>query len=399
MESYISPEYLAVADPKQQQHLQQQQLLQATANFDFLSFTSPSDVLAPHPDLFESELDSSLAGFDPLQLQSILLDQNFDFLQTEITSCGPPSTITVSTESVSAYDSLSGQSESLYNYTPSNCSFPLDLEIGFSRATLGAQQDFSTMTHMQSQVTSDNRSDYMYSGGSIYSSSSGNSPNEFSEESDVYPSSYNMVSTGRSGSVYSDFGSSPYNPVGSNHPSLRSPNTLSPGIINSQRAQMSSAQLQMSGPIARAPSPIGTGLNMSLIPNISRSEPYRRSPESQDVHPIMDRARSHFHDDEKKHTCPTCGKQFSRKYNMKSHLETHDTSRNKKFKCECCMRSFSRKHDLRRHYLSIHNQTNPPLDGSNNEDSSIGLASLVKNERCSSCGASERQCSCGEEED
>src|SRR5580704_2880852 len=98
-------------------------------SLDFFSFHSPSDILAPHPDLFESELDSSLAAFDEIQLQLLTVDSNdaYSFLRSDTPTCGPPSTITVSSES--AYDSLSSHSESFYNYPqspyPSNYSFPL----------------------------------------------------------------------------------------------------------------------------------------------------------------------------------------------------------------------------------------------------------------------------------
>lgn len=103
---------------------------------DFFSFHSPSDILAPHPDLFESELDSSLAAFDEVQLQLLTVDSNdaFSYLRSDTPTCGPPSTITASSES--AYDS--SRSESFYNYPNSpyaqtNYSFPLDLEMDFQR--------------------------------------------------------------------------------------------------------------------------------------------------------------------------------------------------------------------------------------------------------------------------
>ncbi|KAG1834455.1 hypothetical protein EV424DRAFT_1468559 [Suillus variegatus] len=109
---------------------------------DFASFHSPSDILAPHPDLFELELDSSLAAFNEVQLQLLTVDSNdaYSFLRSDTPTCGPPSTITVSSEST--YDTLSTHSESLYNYPDSpsfsaNCSFPLDLEMDFQRVRVG----------------------------------------------------------------------------------------------------------------------------------------------------------------------------------------------------------------------------------------------------------------------
>ncbi|KLO19027.1 hypothetical protein SCHPADRAFT_935624 [Schizopora paradoxa] len=67
----------------------------------------------------ESELDSSLAGFDPIHF--VTLDSDYGFVRdTSALQCGPPSTITVSSES--AYDSVGGQPESLYNYTETSYS-------------------------------------------------------------------------------------------------------------------------------------------------------------------------------------------------------------------------------------------------------------------------------------
>lgn len=111
---------------------------------DFFSFHSPSDILAPHPDLFESELDSSLAAFDEVQLQLLTVDSNdaFSYLRSDTPTCGPPSTITVSSEST--YDS---RSESFYNYPHSpyaqtNYSFPLDFEMDFQRIRVDNVSDY-----------------------------------------------------------------------------------------------------------------------------------------------------------------------------------------------------------------------------------------------------------------
>ena len=132
--------------------LQQQQ-----HGLDFFSFHSPSDILAPHPDLFESELDSSLAAFDEVQLQLLTVDSNdaFSYLRSDTPTCGPPSTITVSSES--AYDSLSSHSESFYNYpqspyAPTNYSFPLDLEMDFQRIHVDNVSDYGVSVPPQTTV-------------------------------------------------------------------------------------------------------------------------------------------------------------------------------------------------------------------------------------------------------
>lgn len=51
-----------------------------------------------------------------------------------------------------------------------------------------------------------------------------------------------------------------------------------------------------------------------------------------------------------------CGKLFSRSYNFKAHLETHDEKREYPFPCqvEGCTKKFVRKTDLSRHHQSVH---------------------------------------------
>lgn len=51
-----------------------------------------------------------------------------------------------------------------------------------------------------------------------------------------------------------------------------------------------------------------------------------------------------------------CGKLFSRSYNFKAHMETHDEKREYHFPCqvEACTKKFVRKTDLQRHHQSVH---------------------------------------------
>ncbi|PHH55527.1 Transcription factor hamlet [Ceratocystis fimbriata CBS 114723] len=51
-----------------------------------------------------------------------------------------------------------------------------------------------------------------------------------------------------------------------------------------------------------------------------------------------------------------CGKLFSRSYNYKAHMETHDEKREYPFPCEVtdCTKKFVRKTDLQRHHQSVH---------------------------------------------
>ncbi|KAL2170043.1 hypothetical protein VTG60DRAFT_5383 [Thermothelomyces hinnuleus] len=51
-----------------------------------------------------------------------------------------------------------------------------------------------------------------------------------------------------------------------------------------------------------------------------------------------------------------CGKLFSRSYNFKAHMETHDEKREYPFPCQVpeCTKKFVRKTDLQRHHQSVH---------------------------------------------
>ncbi len=119
---------------------------QSQSGIDFFSYQSTADVLAPHPDLFESELDSSLAGIDEVQLQLLTVDSHdaYSFLRSDTPTRGPPSAITESSRS-SAYDS------ELYapSYAHTQYSFPLDLEMDFQR--IRVESDYADYQQQQPQ--------------------------------------------------------------------------------------------------------------------------------------------------------------------------------------------------------------------------------------------------------
>lgn len=52
---------------------------------------------------------------------------------------------------------------------------------------------------------------------------------------------------------------------------------------------------------------------------------------------------------EPKYECPSCGRIFTRLYNLKSHIRSHQNYR--PFKCLLCPASFTRNHDLNRYFL------------------------------------------------
>ncbi|CAL1696359.1 unnamed protein product [Somion occarium] len=92
------------------------------AAFEFAHYgQSPTDVIAPHPEQFDAELDSSLASFDAevFGLPQTYLDPTADIFtqwRSDTPTRGVPSTFTVSSDS--AYES--GYSDSLSSYQSSN---------------------------------------------------------------------------------------------------------------------------------------------------------------------------------------------------------------------------------------------------------------------------------------
>lgn len=112
-------------------------------SLDWLSFTD--DLHAPPPDLFEFELDNSLTGVDQSQLNLLdVLDFTNDSYRfyRDTNALGPPSTITVSSEST--YEGRSTHTDSLYSfprsptYTESVYSNPSDLQLGFANVNINS---------------------------------------------------------------------------------------------------------------------------------------------------------------------------------------------------------------------------------------------------------------------
>jgi uncharacterized Zn-finger protein len=61
-----------------------------------------------------------------------------------------------------------------------------------------------------------------------------------------------------------------------------------------------------------------------------------------------------------------------RKYNLNTHIGTHDKEKSKRFRCDACHRRFSRKHDLQRHLPRHH-----AMDGDLKSTSSAYSGSAV----------------------
>ncbi|KAJ3119143.1 hypothetical protein HK098_005747, partial [Nowakowskiella sp. JEL0407] len=58
------------------------------------------------------------------------------------------------------------------------------------------------------------------------------------------------------------------------------------------------------------------------------------------------------------YVCSTCSRDFNRRFNLLTHLKTHDSNRPRPFTCPNCAATFVRQHDLTRH-ASVHATTKP----------------------------------------
>ncbi|CAK5279948.1 unnamed protein product [Mycena citricolor] len=317
----------------QQQHQHQQQYAHTPVfddfgstdfdkGFDFSSFQSPSDVLAPHPDLFELELDTNLADFDADQLQLLTVDSHdaYSFFRSDTPTRGPASNITAAS-SEGGFDSLSSYSESFYNYPhspqpPSNYSFPLDLEMDFRRITVdAATSDYAAGVGTDSAASA---AAALFS-PPIGHDAAGRSTGKIYSKAGPY----------RARSTYSDYG----------------PSTRRPSVPVDLYAHLNFNPANIPG------STVSPAHISSQLPAI----PAGKMADDEELHS----------DARKKYKCSACPRAFARAYNLKTHMATHDPNRLKPHVCphRDCGRSFSRKHDLGRHLVSIHREGSQ-VDGS-----------------------------------
>lgn len=101
-------------------------------------------------------------------------------------------------------------------------------------------------------------------------------------------------------------------------------------------------------------STLGGGGGVGGVGGSSNQPEQRRRPVSKSP-----RIRKKFTTkDEANYHCEVkgCGKMFSRSYNYKAHMETHDEKREYPFPCQTtgCSKRFVRKTDLQRHHQSVH---------------------------------------------
>lgn len=343
-------------------------LLASPNTLDFFSF-NPTDVLAPHPDLFESELDSSLSQIDDSQLSLSFLDVDapadpFAFFRSDTPTHAyrsTPSVVTASSasESASGYDSLSSYSESFYNAAnspdlslaanPTDFAFTLDgLNMDFHRIGLDHRTGYaaSAMAARTSPI--------MPNAGAVgeLAHALGEDRTSFGALPASSPRGDSYRARSRSG-AYSDYAPShrvvPSSAASDYYPTLT--HARHPSLVGIPTRPPSNAQRTVSPASLSPSSQSGQSDMMPITPPLPIAPVATRVQEAQE-----DDEQDGPADARRKYKCPTCPRAFARAFNLKTHLATHDPNRPKPHVCphKACGRSFSRKHDLGRHLVSIH---------------------------------------------
>ncbi|KAI8386830.1 hypothetical protein BD560DRAFT_382923 [Blakeslea trispora] len=97
-----------------------------------------------------------------------------------------------------------------------------------------------------------------------------------------------------------------------------------------------------------------TFIQPSLIPLNNK----RKHEDSKAYKPVTKRTKISNQpqdEDQRKFKCEQCNATFNRRYNLGTHIKTHDKNRVKDFACKLCQKPFDRKHDLSRHVATVHN--------------------------------------------
>ena len=76
------------------------------------------------------------------------------------------------------------------------------------------------------------------------------------------------------------------------------------------------------------------------------------------VHTLSGHRREIHSDVAEVHSCPECGKTFLRKWNLKTHMESHQQG--KKLKCQLCDQTFAEIRSVSDHILKSHNMMLKP---------------------------------------
>jgi len=309
---------------------------------DHFSSTT-GDIVAPHAEEFELDLDSSFADIGDLSVPyNATTTDAFDigaYLRSETPRRGLGSSFTASSESTSVYGSNYETNSYYSGYSPSSQysnSFPVvNVEdLGTIDMDLRRMGIFSQETNSLSSIPTANPD---------------LSPNTITLSS-LSPASFSSRSS------FSDYEPSNQIRVGSSAASDYYPQT---------------ADRYPTVPIQATVSPANVTAQLPVV--ASHSSPSHSSSRSES---------GVTGDPKRKYQCPNCPRAFARAFNLKTHVQTHDPNRAKPFICsvKTCGRSFSRKHDLMRHNVSIHRDSSGAAE-------TVGVERGPRS-RCEQCGKS-----------
>ncbi|CAO3614088.1 unnamed protein product [Mucor hiemalis] len=103
------------------------------------------------------------------------------------------------------------------------------------------------------------------------------------------------------------------------------------------------------------PSHNNNNVDMTVLPKPVEINNNKRKNKDDVSHKKNKRVKVSPTDAERKFECDICHATFNRRYNLGTHIKTHDKNRSKDYSCHLCMKPFDRKHDLTRHIATVHN--------------------------------------------
>ncbi|KAF9085395.1 hypothetical protein BGX23_009692 [Mortierella sp. AD031] len=105
------------------------------------------------------------------------------------------------------------------------------------------------------------------------------------------------------------------------------------------------------------PTPLLSAIN--LVQTQTQSQTQTASPAENTLKRKADEVQQFGEESPRQFVCATCGRAFSRLFNLNTHERTHDRSKARLFACpeQGCTKTFTRRNDCQRHQISIHKVT------------------------------------------
>ena len=101
--------------------------------------------------------------------------------------------------------------------------------------------------------------------------------------------------------------------------------------------------------MARAQLAVAAGFPIQY--SLQEDQPYYTNDLVNEISSFQEQAIQLQHNSTGRYTCEICDRSFTRLYNLKSHIITHENIR--PFECSECHQRFARNHDLNRIFLYL----------------------------------------------